>query len=103
MWCMIRYVPAYSPRLRFEEYGWKLIPLEAGDRMGAADPVYTESYWNSISIRAYQQEDIWYEEFVLFIGVCDPHIHPFDIELDDFSQETAEAGLIKHIRLCIRC
>jgi nicastrin len=67
---MIRYVPAYSPRLRFEEYGWKLIPLEAGDRMGAADPVYTESYWNSISIRAYQQEDIWYEEFVLFIGVC---------------------------------
>lgn len=65
-----RYVPAYSPRLKFQEYWWELLPLEAGDKMGAADPVYTESFWNSISIRAYQQEGAWYDELILFSGVC---------------------------------
>lgn len=70
MWCITRYVPAYSPRLRFQQYWWELLPLEADDKMGAADPVYTESFWNSLSIRAYQQEGYWYEEFILFIGVC---------------------------------
>ncbi|XP_024365272.1 nicastrin isoform X1 [Physcomitrium patens] len=64
-----RYVPAYSPRLKFHDYWWQLLPLEAGDKMGAADPVYTESFWNSISIRSYQKEDSWYEELILFIGV----------------------------------
>ena len=67
---LYRYLPAYSPRLTFDSSGWRLLPLKTGDKMGAADPVYTESFWASISLQVYQQENSWYEEVVLFFGVC---------------------------------
>lgn len=65
-----RYVPAFSPRLGYDESsGWQLLPLETGDTMGAADPVYTESYWSTIGLQVYLQESSWFDEMVLFLGV----------------------------------
>jgi nicastrin len=64
-----RYVPAFSPRLGYESSGWQLLPLETGDTMGAADPVYTESFWSTIGLQVYLQESSWFDEVVLFLGV----------------------------------
>ncbi len=65
----LRYVPAFSPRLGYESSGWQLLPLETRDTMGAADPVYTESYWLTIGLQVYLQESSWFDEMVLFLGV----------------------------------
>lgn len=61
-------MPAYSPRLGYDSSGWHLLPLEEGDKMSAADPVYTESFWHTISLQVYLQESPLYEDVIFFSG-----------------------------------
>ncbi|XP_024531033.1 nicastrin [Selaginella moellendorffii] len=51
-----RYVPAYSTRLRYKSGNWELLPVGSGDFMDSIDPVWTESFWKSLTLRVYQQE-----------------------------------------------
>ncbi|CAL0301415.1 unnamed protein product [Lupinus luteus] len=64
-----RYVPAYSTRLKFESGVWTVLPANSSDSMGAVDPVWTESNWNSISMRIYTIQVAAYDRLVLFVGV----------------------------------
>ncbi|KAK3426421.1 hypothetical protein EUGRSUZ_F02879 [Eucalyptus grandis] len=64
-----RYVPAYSTRLKFESGSWKVLPPNSSDPMGMADPVWTESNWDLIGLRAYTVQDSMYDHFVLLVGV----------------------------------
>lgn len=63
-----RYVPAYSPRLRYDAYGWKLIPAAPGDIMSEADPVWTESYWRFLTVRVFLEESSRHDAIVLAWG-----------------------------------
>ncbi|CAI9110265.1 OLC1v1010259C1 [Oldenlandia corymbosa var. corymbosa] len=63
-----RYVPAYSTRLKFEEDSWKLLPNNS-DVTGAADPVWTESNWDTITLRVYTTQDSAYDRLILMLGI----------------------------------
>ncbi|XP_062222083.1 nicastrin [Phragmites australis] len=63
-----RYVPAYSTRLKFEDNVWHVLPANSSDPMSAADPVWTESYWNTIGLRVYVVQDTTYDWLVLVAG-----------------------------------
>ncbi|CAM6086764.1 unnamed protein product [Calypogeia fissa] len=65
-----RYVPAYSPRLRYETYGWRLIPATPGDIMSEVDPVWTESYWKSLTVRLFLEESSRHDEIILTWGLA---------------------------------
>lgn len=64
-----RYVPAYSTRLKFESESWKVLPENASDSMGVADPVWSESNWASIQLRVFLVEDSSYDYLILFVGI----------------------------------
>uniref|UniRef100_A0ACD5ZEA0 Uncharacterized protein n=1 Tax=Avena sativa TaxID=4498 RepID=A0ACD5ZEA0_AVESA len=64
-----RYVPAYSTRLKFEDNAWHVLPVNLSDPMGAADPVWTESYWNTISLRVYAVQSTSSDWLVLLAGL----------------------------------
>ncbi|XP_051192784.1 nicastrin [Lolium perenne] len=64
-----RYVPAYSTRLKFEDNVWHVLPANSSDPMGAADPVWTESYWNTISLRVYAVQSMTSDWLVLLAGL----------------------------------
>ncbi|KAK9074877.1 hypothetical protein SSX86_003196 [Deinandra increscens subsp. villosa] len=65
-----RYVPAYSTRLKYESESWIVLPPNSSDPMGAADPVWTESNWNTISLRVYSVQGASYDHLVLVAGVA---------------------------------
>lgn len=64
-----RYVPAYSTRLMFESGSWNVLPPNSSDPMGAVDPVWTESNWNTIGLRMYTVQATAYDRFVLLGGI----------------------------------
>nr|KYP75974.1 Nicastrin [Cajanus cajan] len=64
-----RYVPAYSTRLKFESGVWNVLPPNSSDKMGVADPIWTESNWNSIGIRVYTVQNASYDRLVLLGGI----------------------------------
>ncbi|KAL6912167.1 hypothetical protein ACP4OV_000972 [Aristida adscensionis] len=63
-----RYVPAYSTRLKFEGNAWHVRPVNSSDPMGAADPVWTESFWNTIGLRVYAVQSTTYDWLILVAG-----------------------------------
>ncbi|CDP01653.1 unnamed protein product [Coffea canephora] len=65
-----RYVPAYSTRLKFESDMWKLLPTNSSDIMGAADPVWTESNWDTITLRVYSVQHASYDRLILLLGIA---------------------------------
>ncbi|KAL6001283.1 hypothetical protein ACLOJK_007015 [Asimina triloba] len=64
-----RYVPAYSTRLKFEGESWHLLPAIDSDAMGIVDPVWTESFWNTLSLRVYTVQSSAYDRFILVLGI----------------------------------
>ncbi|XP_072977133.1 nicastrin [Typha angustifolia] len=64
-----RYIPAYSTRLKFVDNSWHVLPANSSDTMGAVDPVWTESFWNTIGLRVYTVQSATYDRFVLLGGV----------------------------------
>lgn len=64
-----RYVPSYSTRLKFEANSWKILPANASDPSGLVDPVWTESYWNTIGLRAYTVQSSAYDYSILLVGI----------------------------------
>ncbi|KAJ6800744.1 nicastrin [Iris pallida] len=64
-----RYVPAYSTRLKFEGGSWHVMPANASDPLGSVDPIWTESYWNTIGLRVYTVQSSAYDRLVLITGV----------------------------------
>ncbi|TVU28440.1 hypothetical protein EJB05_19957 [Eragrostis curvula] len=64
-----RYIPAYSTRLKFEDSVWHVLSVNSSDPMGAADPVWTESFWNTIGLRVYAVQSTSYDWLVLLAGV----------------------------------
>ncbi|XP_022143375.1 nicastrin [Momordica charantia] len=64
-----RYVPAYSTRLKYESGSWYVLPSNSSDPMGAVDPVWTESNWNTIGLRMYTIQTTAYDRFVLLGGI----------------------------------
>lgn len=64
-----RYVPAYSTRLKFESETWMVLPSNASDPMGLADPVWSESNWASIQLRVYSVQDSSYDHLILLVGI----------------------------------
>ncbi|XP_026402891.1 nicastrin-like [Papaver somniferum] len=64
-----RYIPAYSTRLKFDTGIWNLLPANASDVMGMVDPVWTESFWSEIGLRAYTVQNAAYDRFVLLGGI----------------------------------
>lgn len=69
MFMDVRYVPAYSTRLKFESGSWKVLPPNSSDPMGMVDPVWTESNWDAIGLRVYTVQDSTYDHFVLLGGI----------------------------------
>lgn len=65
-----RYVPAYSTRLNFVDGTWRLQPPNASDPMGMVDPVWTESYWDTIGLRTYKIQSSFYDNIVLLWGIA---------------------------------
>ncbi|KAG9443953.1 hypothetical protein H6P81_015293 [Aristolochia fimbriata] len=63
-----RYVPAYSTRLKYEG-SWVVIPSNASDEMGLVDPIWAESYWNTLGVRVYTLQSSSYDNLVLLWGV----------------------------------
>lgn len=64
-----RYVPAYSTRLKYESETWEVLPHNSSDAMGEADPVWTESNWNTITLRVYTVQDTKFDQLVLLLGI----------------------------------
>ncbi|XP_064939098.1 nicastrin-like [Musa acuminata AAA Group] len=64
-----RYVPAYSTRLKIEDNLWHVIPASTLDPMGSVDPVWTESFWNTIGLRVYMVQSGTYDRLILVGGV----------------------------------
>ncbi|URE35756.1 Nicastrin [Musa troglodytarum] len=64
-----RYVPAYSTRLKIEDNLWHVIPASSLDPMGSVDPVWTESFWNTIGLRVYTVQSGTYDRLILVGGV----------------------------------
>lgn len=70
--CMLsttRYVPAYSTRLTYESDSWKVIPVQPNDTMGKVDPVWTESFWKTLGVRVYLQQNPFSDELILLSGL----------------------------------
>ena len=67
---MFRYVPAYSTRLKFEDNAWHVLPANSSDPMGAADPIWTERYWNTISLRVYAVQSTTSDRLILLAGLA---------------------------------
>lgn len=67
----LRYVPAYSTRLKYEsDTGmWKILPSNSSDTMDAEDPVWTESNWDTINIRTYKVQTNASDSVILLLGV----------------------------------
>ncbi|XP_044951706.1 nicastrin [Hordeum vulgare subsp. vulgare] len=65
-----RYVPAYSTRLKFEDNAWHVLPANSSDPMGAADPIWTESYWNTIGLRVYAVQSTTSDRLILLAGLA---------------------------------
>ncbi|GJW14258.1 nicastrin [Tanacetum coccineum] len=66
-----RYIPAYSTRLKYDSSGtWSVLPPNPSDPMGVTDPIWTESNWNSISLRVYSVQGASYDHLVLVAGVA---------------------------------
>ncbi|XP_059307232.1 nicastrin isoform X2 [Lycium ferocissimum] len=63
-----RYVPAYSTRLKYESETWEVLPHNSSDTMGAADPVWTESNWDTIRLRVYTVQDTRFDSWILLLG-----------------------------------
>ncbi|KAK9741989.1 hypothetical protein RND81_03G141700 [Saponaria officinalis] len=64
-----RYVPAYSTRLQFDSGSWKVLPPNSSDPMGMVDPVWTESNWDTISLRVYTVQNASYNRLILLAGL----------------------------------
>ncbi|KAJ1280941.1 hypothetical protein BS78_04G270600 [Paspalum vaginatum] len=64
-----RYVPAYSTRVKFEDNAWLVLPANSSDPIGVVDPVWTESYWNTIGLRVYAVQDSTYDWLILLAGL----------------------------------
>nr|CAD1825288.1 unnamed protein product [Ananas comosus var. bracteatus] len=64
-----RYVPAYSTRLKFEDNWWHVLPPNSSDPMGAVDPIWTESFWNTIGLRVYRVQSATYDRIILVGGM----------------------------------
>lgn len=64
-----RFVPAYSTRLKFESGYWNVLHPNSSDLLGAVDPVWTESNWNTIGLRMYTIQATAYDRFVLLGGI----------------------------------
>ncbi|XP_010528573.1 PREDICTED: nicastrin isoform X2 [Tarenaya hassleriana] len=64
-----RYVPAYSTRLEYKDGSWMVLAPNSSDPMGMADPVWTESNWNTIGVRVYEVQHSGYDNFVLIAGI----------------------------------
>lgn len=64
-----RFVPAYSTRLKFESGYWNVLHPNSSDPLGAVDPVWTESNWNTIGLRMYTIQATAYDRFVLLGGI----------------------------------
>ncbi|KAG2661398.1 hypothetical protein PVAP13_1KG502900 [Panicum virgatum] len=64
-----RYVPAYSTRVKFEDNAWHVLPANSSDPMGVVDPVWTESYWNTIGLRVYAVQDSTFDWLILLAGL----------------------------------
>ncbi|KAJ8551714.1 hypothetical protein K7X08_021729 [Anisodus acutangulus] len=64
-----RYVPAYSTRLKYESDTWEVLPHNSSDTMGAADPVWTESNWDTIRLRVYTVQDTRFDSWILLLGI----------------------------------
>eukprot|EP00850_Spirogloea_muscicola_P001661 SM000006S19426 [mRNA] locus=s6:627517:632413:- [translate_table: standard] len=62
-----RYIPAHSPRVKHDGSGWQL--LEGGTTMDAVDPVFTESFWSTLTVRAYLQDEKSQDDWILQVGV----------------------------------
>eukprot|EP00850_Spirogloea_muscicola_P005384 SM000024S07846 [mRNA] locus=s24:834878:839764:- [translate_table: standard] len=68
--CMLssaRYIPAHSPRVKHDGSGWLL--LESETTMDAVDHVFTESFWSTLTVRAYLQDEKSQDEWILQLGV----------------------------------
>ncbi|KDP25818.1 hypothetical protein JCGZ_22540 [Jatropha curcas] len=65
-----RYVPAYSTRLKYESGMWTVLPANSSDPMGMVDPVWTESNWDVIGLRAYTIQNASYDRLVLLGGIA---------------------------------
>ncbi|XP_057971438.1 nicastrin isoform X2 [Malania oleifera] len=63
-----RYVPAYSTRLKFESKTWVVLPPNSSDITEMMDPVWTESNWEQISLRAYAVQDLAYDRLIMLGG-----------------------------------
>ncbi|CAA3027034.1 nicastrin isoform X2 [Olea europaea subsp. europaea] len=64
-----RYVPAYSTRLKYESGSWTVLPYNSSEEMSAADPVWTESNWDTISLRVYKVQNTAYDGLILLSGI----------------------------------
>ncbi|XP_022843240.1 nicastrin-like [Olea europaea var. sylvestris] len=64
-----RYVPAYSTRLKYESGSWTVLPYNSSDDMSAVDPVWTESNWDTISLRVYKVQNAAYDGLILLLGI----------------------------------
>ncbi|XP_074286610.1 nicastrin [Silene latifolia] len=64
-----RYVPAYSTRLHYDSGSWKVLPPNSSDPMGVVDPVWTESNWDTISLRVYTVQNATYNRCILLAGL----------------------------------
>ncbi|XP_071696314.1 nicastrin isoform X2 [Rutidosis leptorrhynchoides] len=65
-----RYIPSYSTRLKYDSETWSVLPSSSSDPMGAVDPIWTESNWNTISLRVYSVQSNFYDHFILVAGVA---------------------------------
>ncbi|PHT31155.1 Nicastrin [Capsicum baccatum] len=66
-----RYVPAYSTRLKYDTDTWEVLPHNSSDTMGEADPVWTESNWDTIRLRVYTVQDSRYDHLILLCWLND--------------------------------
>ncbi|XP_031100529.1 nicastrin [Ipomoea triloba] len=62
-----RYIPAYSTRLKYESDTWMVLPSNSTEP--DPDPVWTESNWDMIRLRAYTVQGASYDRFVLLLGI----------------------------------
>lgn len=62
-----RYVPAYSPRLKYESGGWTVFSIDNASNVG--DPVWTESNWDAINVRIYTIQSTAYDHLILASGI----------------------------------
>lgn len=47
-----------------------MLPPNSSDPMGVTDPIWTESNWNTISLRVYSVQGASYDHLVLVAGVA---------------------------------